>query len=799
MNKDFRKELEESTNPSQRIELAKDFDCPVDLLRTFIEQDVEPSVILAAALNVSCPDELLSTAADRAGWRLDLLIQRKRTIIKEYYDSQDTKDGKFTFSDRDAFLVKHIINRDNKHGDIHLGDYTVRPRRITLKESRESDLEIVKNLCKKHRFSVGNLGGSIVTKDKTEHKEHIVLIICPSWGIIFPPYNLAKITGLLRSQGYKVTIYDLNIDSYHILKQKTGVDFWSSEKYHLWFEDRFDTQILPHLKEYINDIMEEIIDINPTVVGFSLYNTNMWCSRVVMQMVRDILPETTIAVGGPEASQDKILHIVREGVINYIFKGEAEETFLNFLEEKKYTHLAQKEIIGTLESKIQLDQFPFPDYSDYDLNHYLHPDGVSIETSRGCIAQCSFCSETWFWKFRQRTPERVIEEMQDQISQYGVSRFWFVDSLANGNMKAFRQLVDLMISNKLDVKWNSYARNDGRMDRDFVFKIAESGCTSLSFGVETGSQKLLYDMKKKVDIWEIENNLRDCYDAGMDTHVNWMIGFPTEDNLDFLHGMILVWNTGKYIAAISPGMGCGPAAFSDLENSWQTYGITWKDKIFDTSFLGHWYTKDYKNTALHRVVRIKVFAVFLDILKSNFNISPHNGQSYDGIKSFYKLDIKRPVTPNNLYVKQLDNLNLNILNDNNNLSTSIANEYLGLAWLLYSIVQTKFTLTINFDPATDLNNFGAFIAVNYTAQIKIVVSENGNFDIAVDHELKHATFNRHWENQFKLELEEGDKSFKRILTGLGNFKDLEVDYKVLGETVHEQYRKQPKTIMINHE
>jgi hypothetical protein len=794
MNKNFKKLLDESTCPQERIDIAKDIECPIDLLKLFVEHDIEPSVIIAAALNISCPDELLSTAAERAGWKLDLLVQRKRDILKEYYGSD--KEGKFVFSDRDEFLVNHILKRDNKHADIHLGDYTIRPRRAKLAESRDLDLATVKKLCKKHNFTISQLGNSLVVDEIKEYKEHIVLIICPSWGIIFPPYNIAKITGLLRASGYKVTVYDLNIDSYHILKEKTGIDFWSSEKYHLWFEDRFDTIIFPHLKSYINDIIEEIIEINPTMVGFSLYNTNMWCSRAVMQMIRDIMPNTTIAVGGPEASQDKILHIVRDGVINYIFKGEAEETFLQFLENKEYSPKANKEIIGNLESKIQLDELPFPDYSDYELDYYLHPDGVSIETSRGCVAQCSFCSETWFWRFRQRSPERVIEEMKDQIDNYGVSRFWFVDSLANGNLKAFRQLVDLIIENNLDIKWNSYARNDGRMDRDFMFKIAKSGCTSLSYGVESGSQKLLDDMKKKIKIWEIEANLKDSFDAGMDTHVNWMIGFPTENNLDFLHGMILIWNTGKYIAAISPGMGCGPAAFSDLEVNWETYGITWKEKPFDDTFLGHWYTENYKNTALHRVVRIKIFAIMLDILKERLGIAPHNGQSYESIKEFYSLDYATndvTITP---YITPLDNLNLNIFNSDNSFADSIANEYLGIAWLLYSGINKGFDLTINFDPIVDFENFGAFIAINYTATINITVSDDGDFSIIVDHELKHETLNDQWKSQFDLEKVSGDKSFKNMSTFKGNFKDLLVDYNVIGETVHEQYRNKNTIIPI---
>ena len=64
-----------------------------------------------------------------------------------------------------------------------------------------------------------------------------------------------------------------------------------------------------------------------------------------------------------------------------------------------------------------------------------------------------------------------------------------------------------------------------------------SGCTCLSYGVESGSQKVLLDMRKKVDIWEIENNLKHGAEVGLFNHINWMIGFPTEEPIDFLHSL----------------------------------------------------------------------------------------------------------------------------------------------------------------------------------------------------------------------------------------------------------------------
>jgi hypothetical protein len=763
----WQERLKQAETVDARLALAKEDEADPELLRLFIQADSEPSIIIAAAIHHNCPLDMLALAAERSGWRTDLLQEhRKQTLLKNkktiLVEEDEENEGKFVFSDRDAFLVSHVLRKDNKHADIHLGDYEVKTRRALL--------------------------ASTINEEGKEYKGNISLIICPAWGIIFPPYNIARLTGLLRAQGYRVSVYDLNIKAHHILKEKTGLDFWSSEKYHMWFEDRFDKEIWPHISDMIQDAVEEIYKSKPDLIGFSLYNTNMWCSRIMMQMLRDLLEDTTIVVGGPEASQDKILHIVRPGVINYVFKGEAEHNLLTFIEEKKYDPKAQSIVIGDLEGKLQLDDLPFPDYRDYNLDDYLHPDGVSIETSRGCVAQCSFCSETWFWRFRQRTPERVIEEMKDQIAKYGVRRFWFVDSLANGNLKAFRKLVDLMIENNLNVRWNSYARNDGRMDRDFIFAIAKSGCTSLSYGVESGSQKVLDDMRKKVELWEIESNLKDSFDSGMESHVNWMIGFPTEDNLDFLHSMVMIRNTAKWIAAISPGMGCGPAAFSELELEWKKYKITWKEKAFDDAFLGHWYTENYENTALHRVIRIKIFAIFLEILKTVLGVAPHNGQRYDDISKFYNFKITG--NPNiSEYVEKIDNLNLNLWEVVDPLKERIANEYTGIMWLLFKIFNCGFELTIKFDPAVDYKNFGAFIAVNYEAYIKIKVDDAGLYTISVAHELKHETFNGHWAEQFVLERSSSDMSFSDLHVANGNLSELTTNTSMVKETVHEQYRK----------
>ena len=124
-------------------------------------------------------------------------------------------------------------------------------------------------------------------------------------------------------------------------------------------------------------------------------------------------------------------HKFPRGLIDYVVKGEGEQELLTIL-ENHHTIPDSNDItyFGGLKSNLDLNTLPFPDYSDYDLDLYEHADGVSIETSRGCVAKCTFCAETHFWKYRWRESNRVADEMEYQVNKYGINRFWFVDSLA---------------------------------------------------------------------------------------------------------------------------------------------------------------------------------------------------------------------------------------------------------------------------------------------------------------------------------------------------------------------------------
>jgi radical SAM superfamily enzyme YgiQ (UPF0313 family) len=143
-------------------------------------------------------------------------------------------------------------------------------------------------------------------------------------------------------------------------------------------------------------------------------------------------------------------------------------------------------------------------------------------------------------------PIRTVEEIKYQVDRHKIEHVWFVDSLINGNLKEFQELIDLLIESNVKISWTGQARCNGNMTEELFHKIKQSGCAHLYFGVESSSQRVLDDMIKKVHVWEIEQNLRDCRIANLHFSTFWMTGFVTETPIDVLHGYEFLYNQRKF-------------------------------------------------------------------------------------------------------------------------------------------------------------------------------------------------------------------------------------------------------------
>lgn len=598
-------------------------------------------------------------------------------------------------------------------------------------------------------------------KNEMLRADKISLVVCPAWGVYFPPYNISRLTAVLRREGYTVNVHDVNIKSYRYLKEITNVDYWSGEKYYYWYPKYFSETLFPKIKELLDSEIEEILKYNPDVIGFSLYITNIESSYYMIEQIKTKHPERLIICGGPECFSSSFSPLK---YIDYVVIGEGEKVLLDLLKSYKSDIDLRPKSVGELRSSLDINSIPSPDYDGYDFRLYTHPKGVSIETSRGCIAQCAFCSETWFWKYRYRTAHLIIEEMKDQIRKYNISYFWFIDSVVNGNLKEFRTLVNSIIEENLGIKWQGYARCDGRMDFEFIEKIKQSGCFTLSYGVESGALKVLNDMKKKINISEIEQNLRDGDRAGIRNHTNWVLGFPSEDKLEFFHTLALVYNCRHWVHAVSAGMGCSINIQSYIHKNREEYNVLPAGDVF----LDTWYTKDYKNTKLHRFIRVKLFHIWLKLIEEYTDATIYNSQSHSKLSDFFTINVKNNTAKNR--IEQEDNINFYYITESNkqtvSFACSIANEYLSFFWAIYK-AYGAFDINLLFDEEKDIAEFGNFIACYYNANISFSVNSLGEFDYAIKHDFKHKSN----EKSLQKEINRQDMSFEHKYKGTGNLNN----------------------------
>jgi radical SAM superfamily enzyme YgiQ (UPF0313 family) len=180
-----------------------------------------------------------------------------------------------------------------------------------------------------------------------------------------------------------------------------------------------------------------------------------------------------------------------------------------------------------------LDAVDFPRYEWVDLSAYRTYDGahlVPITASRGCRwSRCSFCCECFPW--RRRSPESVVNEME-WFAKRGGRIFHFNESDLNGDPEALLAIGDEIVRRKLKIGLTGQLRIDRRSDRNFFDRLRRAGFFTLRFGVDGWSQNTLRLQRKGYSFSLVEENLRDCHEAGIQAGVNLVIGVPGETEED---------------------------------------------------------------------------------------------------------------------------------------------------------------------------------------------------------------------------------------------------------------------------
>jgi anaerobic magnesium-protoporphyrin IX monomethyl ester cyclase len=177
-----------------------------------------------------------------------------------------------------------------------------------------------------------------------------------------------------------------------------------------------------------------------------------------------------------------------------------------------------------------MNELPLPAYDELDLKTYLVPEPVLIvNSSRACYwGRCSFCdvSGTASETYRQRTIERVVEDMAQLRERTGARHFIFGD--LSMSPRRLDRLAAAVVRRGLDVHWLCEARLEEGFTAAVVDRLAVGGCRGLVFGLESASQRMLDRMDKGTAFKHTEPILERCAKANISVNLQAFIGFPGE-------------------------------------------------------------------------------------------------------------------------------------------------------------------------------------------------------------------------------------------------------------------------------
>lgn len=149
-------------------------------------------------------------------------------------------------------------------------------------------------------------------------------------------------------------------------------------------------------------------------------------------------------------------------------------------------------------------------------------------TSRGCPYQCIFCDRTVFGnRFRARSAESVVDEVEDLISVYGAREIKFFDDIPTMREDRMLEICDEMMDRGIRVPWSCTTRVDC-VSKALLRRMKEAGCWQIVFGLESGSQKILDIVKKGTTLEQNRQAVAWAKEAGMNVRAFFVLGMPGE-------------------------------------------------------------------------------------------------------------------------------------------------------------------------------------------------------------------------------------------------------------------------------
>jgi radical SAM superfamily enzyme YgiQ (UPF0313 family) len=305
---------------------------------------------------------------------------------------------------------------------------------------------------------------------------------------LYPPITLAICAQIARNENNEVKLVDA------IAENITIENFLESLEEYDFILVNTTTPTFINDSNIIKKIKEKYPQTFIAIYGFHI----------------NALPETALAESGADAA----------------LVGEPEAHLKEILKTKK-KGITQYKNVG------DLNELPFPARDLMPLNKYLLTNNgqkfTTIVTGRGCPFNCTFCvvPQNYGRKVRLRDPKIIIEEIKEVINKYGIKNFWFNNDTFTIKKDQVIELCNLIQQNNLKINWMCNSRVD-TVDLETFNAMKKAGCWILSFGVESGNEEILKNIKKNISLTQVREAIQNAKKAKLMTMTHFVLGLPGE-------------------------------------------------------------------------------------------------------------------------------------------------------------------------------------------------------------------------------------------------------------------------------
>ncbi len=315
-----------------------------------------------------------------------------------------------------------------------------------------------------------------------------------SVGGFLPPLGLCYMAAVLEREGHEVRIMDSPVNNYAA-----------------------------------GDIMTEISTFQPELVGIAAITSLANVTKELCDLIKRQFPDVTILLGGPHVTI-KAEELAETTAADIFVKDEADNVICDIVKDlQKYKEL---KIINAGKVK-DLSTIPFParhllgdlkKYTSLPNTYKKDPHCMQMVTSRGCPYTCTFCFDAKGF-FRQRSVQNVMDEIHMLKEKYNIKEIAFWDDILTINKKWTADFCSAM--EKEGVVWSCYTRLD-LIDEAMLKAMKKAGCWNIFFGIESGSQKVLDIITKKMTIDQMRKAVNLVKKSGIEIRGSFVLGLPGE-------------------------------------------------------------------------------------------------------------------------------------------------------------------------------------------------------------------------------------------------------------------------------